>query len=170
MSFILETPRLMLREVTHDDLDFVAAMRGDREVMRHYPKTLSRDEAAAWIDAQRDRYAQHAHGLWLVLDRRSARPLGLAGVILQHVHGADEREVGYMIHRPYWRQGYASEAAAAARDWVFATLAAPRVISLVRPENVASQAVARKLGMCPRRAPCDHAGLRHMVFEIERME
>ena len=46
---ILETPRLLLREMSLDDLDFVAAMLADPEVMRYSPKCYSRDEAAVWI-------------------------------------------------------------------------------------------------------------------------
>ena len=63
MPFQLTTPRLHLREMTQDDLDIVAGMLGDAEVMRFYPKVLSRAEAAQWIDRQIDRYRQDGHGL-----------------------------------------------------------------------------------------------------------
>ncbi len=50
---ILETPRLRLREMTDADLDAVAALLGDPEVMRHYPRPKSRAEAQEWIDCNR---------------------------------------------------------------------------------------------------------------------
>ncbi len=65
---ILETPRLMIREMSLGDLDFVATLLADPEVMRYYPKCYSREEAGAWIQRQINRYAKHGHGLWLVLD------------------------------------------------------------------------------------------------------
>ena len=66
---ILETPRLILREMSLDDLDFVATMLADSEVMRYYPKCYSREEAQTWVQRQIKRYTRHGHGLWLVLDK-----------------------------------------------------------------------------------------------------
>lgn len=47
MKIILETPRLLLREMTLDDLDFVATMLADPEVMRYYPRCCTREESEA---------------------------------------------------------------------------------------------------------------------------
>ncbi len=91
------------------------------------------------------------------------------GLVRQHINGADECEVGYLIHQPYWRHGFASEGALACRDYAFKTCHVPRVISLVRPENAASQGVARKLGMeVIGRAP--HGGFEHLVFAVTNPE
>src|SRR3954462_1166044 len=106
---ILVTPRLALREVTLDDLDFVAAMLADPEVMRFYPRRYSREEAEGWIRREVDRYARWGHGRWLVLDRSTGQPVGQVGLTLQAVEGVEEPEVGYLIHRPFWRQGLATE-------------------------------------------------------------
>jgi len=151
MKVILQTPRLLLREMDHGDLDFMAEMLGNPEVMRHYPKTEVRAGAAANIQRQMDRYAQWGYGPWLVLSKETGQPLGRVGLLRQVVEGVEEVEVGYMIHRPFWRQGFAFEAAAACRDYVFHTLGRDRVISLIRPENLPSQAVARKMGMQPEK-------------------
>ena len=85
--------------------------------------------------------------------------------VRQTVNGAEECEVGYLIHRPFWRHGFATEGARACRDYAFTTLGKPRVVSLVRPDNSASQAVARNLGMeVIGRAP--HGGYEHLVFAV----
>lgn len=164
---ILETDRLALREVTPDDLDFLAEIMADPEVMRFYPQVYARAEARAWIDRQLAHYAGHGHGNWLVLDRIAGRPVGRCGLTYQDVDGTPEPEIGYVIHKPFWRRGYATEAALAVRDWAFAVKGLARVISLVRPENVPSQGVARKLGMVPE-GETDHAGMRHLVFAVRR--
>jgi RimJ/RimL family protein N-acetyltransferase len=168
MDPILVTSRLLLREMSRDDLDFVAAMLADPDVMRFYPKSYSREEAAAWIDRQVDRYARHGHGLWLVVDRDGGEPIGQVGLTLQRVEGEEVPEVGYLIHRPFWRRGFATEAAVATRDHAFQSLGRSRVSSLIRPENVPSQGVARKMGMEPVGRTVIHGGFEHLVFSVER--
>jgi RimJ/RimL family protein N-acetyltransferase len=164
-----ETPRLAFRELRPDDLDFVAEMLAHPEVMRYYPKCYSRGEAREWIERQLARYREHGHALWLVSDRVTGAPVGQVGLVLQHVDGRPEREVGYLVHRPYWRRGLATEAAAATRDWAFRTLPVERVISLIRPENQPSRGVAAKLGMQVA-GRCRHGGFEHLVYAFPRPE
>lgn len=163
---VLETERLALRELTLGDLDFVSAMLADAEVMRYYPQTYSRDEAAAWIQRQCERYARDGHGLWLVECKQTGEPVGQVGLSIQDVEGGSEPEIGYLIHRPFWRRGYAYEAAAATRELAFGALGKRRVVSLVRPINVPSQAVARKLGMRPE-GTTTFRGFEHLVYALE---
>jgi [ribosomal protein S5]-alanine N-acetyltransferase len=165
---ILETPRLILREVSLGDLDFVATMLADPEVMRYYPKCYSREEAETWIQRQINRYAKHGHGLWLALDKATGQPVGQVGLLIQRLHGIEEKEVGYLIHRPFWRRGFATEAAGACCDYAFDVLGRKCVIALIRPENVPSQAVARKLGLEPEPERIRHSGFEHIVFSVSR--
>lgn len=167
-SWSLETPRLVLREMSLADLDFVAAMLADPEVMRYYPKCYSRDEAAIWIERQMRRYERHGHGLWLALDKATGQPVGQVGLLIQQVHGVEEKEVAYLIHRPFWRQGFAAEAAMVCRDYALTALGRPRVVALIRPENVPSQKVAVKLGMTPDEGRVQHSRFEHLVFSVSR--
>ena len=168
MKQILETPRLLLREMSLTDLDFVAAMLADPEVMRFYPKCYSREEAQTWVERQIRRYARHGHGLWLVLDKATGQAVGQVGLLIQQVRGAEEKEVGYLIHRPFWRRGFATEAACACRDYAFDVLGRQRVIALIRPENIPSQGVARRLGLQPEPDRIQHSGFEHIVFSVAR--
>jgi RimJ/RimL family protein N-acetyltransferase len=168
MAIILETPRLILREMSLADLDFVAVMLADPEVMRYYPKCYSHNEAETWVERQVNRYARHGHGLWLVLDKASGQPVGQVGLLIQNVEGVEEKEVGYLIHRPFWHRGFATEAALACLDHAFVVLGRQQVISLIRPENLSSQGVARKLGMKPQPRIVQHSGFEHTIFSISR--
>jgi len=160
---ILETPRLALRELNPGDLDFVAELLAHPEVMHFWPKTYTREEAAEWIRRHTERYARDGYGYWLALDRISGQPIGQAGLLAQPVDGVAEVGIGYMIHRPFWRQGYATEAATHCRDYAFGTLGKQRLIVLVRPENEVSVRVANKIGFT-RERETNYAGFVHTVF------
>ena len=170
MNTAIETQRLLLREMHIGDLDFVAEMLSDAEVMRFYPRCYTRSEAEQWLCRTTDRYLRDGHGLWIVMEKQSARPVGQVGLVRQSVEGVEEYEVGYLIHSPFWRRGYATEAATATRDHAFFVLNKERVISLIRPVNLPSQGVARRLGMVREPRPVIHAGREHWVFSTSRPE
>ena len=69
MRWILETARLKLRELVPADLDFMAEMLADADLMRYYPRRLTGDLSADWIARQRERYAADGYGLWLAIGR-----------------------------------------------------------------------------------------------------
>lgn len=167
MPVRIETARTFMREILGNDFDFLLRMMSDPEVMRYYPRPYAERDVRDFINRMRQRYRDDRCGLWLVLDRESGEPLGRVGLLRQPVNGSDEYEVGYMIHRPFWRRGFATEAATAVRDWAFAERRLPRVISLIRPDNVPSQGVARNLGMTIV-GRTDQAGVAHDVFAVNR--
>ena len=164
--FRLETPRTFMREILGNDADFLLAMMSDPVVMRFYPKPADARDVREFINRMRTCYKDDGCGLWMVIDRESGQPLGRVGLVRQHVNGVDEFEIGYMINRPFWRRGLATEAAVAVRDYAFTDRRLPRVISLIRPENIPSQGVARKLGMDVVDT-WTHAGLEHHVFAVQ---
>jgi len=165
---VLDTPRLHLREMGMGDLDFLAVLLAHPEVMRYYPACCSREESENWLRRQQHRYARNGFGFWLVLEKATGRPVGQAGLILQEVEGKSEVGVGYMLHRPFWGRGLATEAAAAGRDHAFDTLGCSKLLCLVRPENDPSQAVARRLGMTER-GRTEYAGFEHLIFALDRV-
>jgi RimJ/RimL family protein N-acetyltransferase len=167
MKFVLETDRLRLRELTGDDLDFVASVVGDPQVMRYYPQVYSRKEAREWIERQLRRYRDVGYGLWLAADRPTGEPRGLVGLIQQDVDGMPRPEIAYIIHRPFWNRGLAFEAGMEIRRHAFEDRGLPRVISLIRPDNLPSQGVARKLGMHIEGRTMFH-GLPHFIFGMGR--
>src|SRR2546426_5886366 len=75
----------------------------------------------------------------------------------------EEFGLGYIIDQPFWRMGYATEAAEGSRDYCFRKLGKRRVVALIRPENVPSLGVARKLGMTLEKRT-HYADYEHLVF------
>jgi [ribosomal protein S5]-alanine N-acetyltransferase len=162
-GLVLETARLRLRELASGDLDFVAGMLADPEVARYYEKTFTRDDAEDWLRRQQARYARDGHGLWLAVDRATGAPVGQVGLVLQEVEGQMLPEIGWLLDRPFWGRGYASEAAAATREAAFARWRYPAVISLIRPVNERSRRVAERIGMQAGRLVSFH-GYEHIVY------
>ena len=166
MQVIVETPRLRLREMVAEDLDFVATMLAEPEVSRYYERRFSRQDAQVWLDRQLARYARDGHGLWLVETRDTGEPVGQVGLAIQDVDGERHPEIGWLLHRPCWGRGYATEAGSAARDLAFDRWRYPYVISLIRPVNLPSRRVAERLGMKPGRQVNFH-GFIHLVYSID---
>ena len=161
------TARLSFARVTLDDLDFLSGIFGDPLTMRFYPKVYDRAEVEERLLLQIDRYARDGHGLWLVRERETVRPCAFVGLCRREIDGEALDEIGYLVHRAFWRRGYASEAAIGVRDWAFSTPGRERVISLIRPVNVPSRGVALRLGM--RRAGATvYAGWAHDIWAVSR--
>lgn len=163
--FMLETERLTIRELEMDDLDFVAAMLSDPETMRFWPRPFNRDEAEAWIERHQGRYLDHGYGYWVVVRKADGYPIGQAGLLHQEFGARIEVGLGYILHRPFWGQGYAFEAATACLDHGFRVLGLERIVALIRPENLASIRLAERLKLV-RTGSTTFSDLAHDVYEI----
>jgi ribosomal-protein-alanine N-acetyltransferase len=155
-AIVVRTDRLILRELTLDDVDSLFEVLGDPVAMEHYPAPRTRAETAAWIQWALASYERNGFGLWAVERATDGKFLGDCGPMLQPVEGASVPEIGYHIVRREWGRGYATEAAVACRDLVLGRLGFERVVSIVAPENLASRRVAEKV----------HRTMREFVWEI----
>jgi hypothetical protein len=82
---ILETPRLILRELVPDDVDALARILSDRETMRFYPTSFDRPAVKDWIARNRTRYAKDGHGLWAMTLKSTGELIGDCGLTVQDV-------------------------------------------------------------------------------------
>jgi len=138
----LTTERLVLRGLREDDLDAYAAAVGDPEVMAFVGRNrpLSRGEAWREIAMFLGGWALHGLGQWAVERRADGMLLGRAG--LWHPPDWPGLEVGWVLGRAHWGQGYATEAGGAAVAWAGDV----DLVSLIAPGNARSVRVAAKLG------------------------
>jgi RimJ/RimL family protein N-acetyltransferase len=141
------TARLLFREMTVADLDAMAALLGDPIVMAYYARPKDRAEALAWIEWNQRLYREHGFGLWIVEERESGQFVGDCGLTPQAVDGPLEIEVGYHVVTALQGRGYATEAAAACRDYARDVLGLDRLIAIIHRDNRASQRVAEKIGL-----------------------
>jgi RimJ/RimL family protein N-acetyltransferase len=153
------TARLSFRQMTEDDLDDMAALLGDPHVMRYYPNPKTREEALAWIDWNQQLYQQEGCGLWVVTLRTTGEFVGDCGLTPQEIEGVTDQEVGYHVRADLQGNGYATEAAAACRDYARDILDAQRLIAIIRQDNQASQRVAEKIDLLFERDAISRSGL-----------
>jgi RimJ/RimL family protein N-acetyltransferase len=162
----IPTKRLAFRQMTADDLDDMAALLGDPDVMRYYTRPKDPDEAMAWIDWNQRLYRQEGFGLWLLTLRATGEFVGDCGLTPQEVDGTIDVEVGYHIRADLQGHGYATEAAAACRDYVRHTLHLERLIAIIHPDNVPSQRVAEKTGLTHERDTTSGSGQSVRIYAM----
>ena len=102
----LETERLIFRHLVPADLDALAAIQGDPEVMRYFPSgPRSREETGRDLERCIALQAEHGFSLWATLDRASGLLIGRCGLLPQHLGDRDEVEIAYLIARGRWGKG-----------------------------------------------------------------
>lgn len=170
---ILETERLRLREMNAQDLPALRAILQDNETMAAYKGAFDEEMVRAWLNRMLERYRDDGFGLWAVELQTGGEPIGQCGLTLQWIDDAEVLEVGYLFNRAHWHRGYATEAAAACRDYAFERLGADRVYAQVRDTNLASMNVAIRLGMRVRSRFVKYyrgVDMPHLAFAIDQPE
>ena len=142
----LSTERLILRGFVPDDVDPYARMMADPEVTRHLGdgQPLSRADAWRQLALLIGHWELRGFGLWAVEERATGRFVGRIGCF--EPEGWPGFEIGYVLAREAWGRGLASEGAAASLAYARETLRRDAIISLIRPANGRSIAVAEHLG------------------------
>jgi RimJ/RimL family protein N-acetyltransferase len=164
----LETPRLRLRQFREDDLDAWARITSDPEVMRYVGGSpLTREDAWRSLGYLLGHWKIRGFGLWAAEEKETGALVGRIG--LYQPEGWPGLEVGWLVERARWGQGFASEGGAASLAYAFEALGAQRVISVIEPPNAASIRVAQKLGerFCERR---QLQGKQVSIYAITRAE
>ncbi len=176
-GMVIESPRLRLRSWREEDLDPLHAICSDPVVMATLGPCMSREETAALIGRVTATEQEHGYTFWALERQEDARLIGWCGVI----RGKDgpiagKAEIGWRLASDCWGQGYASEAARASLDWLFANLPDDEAWAITHRGNHRSRAVMERLGMAYRpELDFDHPGipaddplLRHVTYRIGR--
>lgn len=170
---ILETKRLVLREMTGKDFPALCKILRDPQVMYAYEHAFSESEAREWLDRQTARYTNDGFGLWAAVLRETGEMIGQCGITWQDWNERRVPEIGYLFQKAFWHQGYATEAAVGCREYAFGTLGMDEVFSIIRDNNLPSQGVARRNGMEPRGRLIKHyygMEMPHIVFSVNKTE
>ena len=146
---IAEAQRVFLRHFHVADLDAMAGVFGDPEVMRFGAGPQPRDWVQNWLrGCLEDYYQKWGFGLWAVVHKPDRRVIGFCGLTrFDDIDGQPEIEIGYRLARTFWGRGLATEAVRVAREYAFDVLVLPRLVSIIDPRNGASIRVVEKNGL-----------------------
>jgi ribosomal-protein-alanine N-acetyltransferase len=141
----IETDRLLLRMIRADDLDHLASLLSDPDVVKYVGdgQPTGRDEAERALESIIKHWQTHGFGRWAVVDKSSGVFIGFGG--LRSLFGTPE--VVYHLVKAHWGKGYATELARAALRFGFEKRGFDRIVAITKPQNAASIHVMDKLGL-----------------------
>jgi ribosomal-protein-alanine N-acetyltransferase len=145
---MLETRRLILREMTEADDEHLLALGRNPNVTRYIvgePPLTTRQEALAVLHERV--FPQYVHGLgrWACIEKSGGAFIGWCGV--KHIPEDGEYDLGYRFLEEHWGKGYATEAASAVCDFARRQLQGKRVVGKAMLDNRASRRVLEKIGL-----------------------
>ncbi len=177
----MQTPRLYLRQWQASDFAIFAQINADPEVMRYFPKVLSPKLSNTIANKCQQLIKDKGWGFWAVGLKECAseadRFIGFVGLNQTHADlpFAPSVEIAWRLHKDYWGQGYATEAAQTALQFAFETLVLNKVVAFTAVINEPSQKVMQRLGMIDTQDNFYHPMLKpnhrlaeHVLYEITR--
>ena len=145
---ILETDRLLLRQLTAEDSGFIFELLNDPSFIRNIGDRNIRtiDDACAYIvNGPVASYAKNGFGLWMVMLKETNEPIGMCGLIRRET--LEDVDIGYALLPRFWSNGYAVEAARATKDYARNVVGLKRMVAIVDPANEGSIRVLEKIGL-----------------------
>ena len=141
----LESERLLLRQITKDDVNEVFEMRSNPEIMKFVPRPLvtSKEEALEHIKLIQTKIEENTGINWAITLKGNSRLIGIIG----HYRISWENlrsEIGYMILPEYHGKGITSEAVKLLIDYGFKTMKMHSLEAIIDPRNHASAKVLEK--------------------------
>ena len=151
MQVFLETQRLVLRRFTMADVDNLAGLDADPDVMHYITGGIptARDEIEDEILPEFLRYYEHlaGYGFWAAIEKATGEFLGWFHFRPREGGGPDEAELGYRLRKSAWGKGYATEGSRALIRKGFTEFGVRRVVAEAMAVNVASRRVMEKAGL-----------------------
>ena len=180
---ILQTERLTLRQWQPSDYAIFDQINADPEVMRYFPKLLSKKTSDIIANKCQQLIKENGWGFWAVSLKDAAENkshfIGMVGLNKIHTDMpfAPGVEIGWRLHQDYWGQGYATEAARAALRFAFTELALDDVVAFTAVINEHSQLIMGRIGMTDTQQDFEHPMLdskhclaKHVLYKITKQQ
>jgi [ribosomal protein S5]-alanine N-acetyltransferase len=145
---ILETERLVLRQFSVEDADFILRLLNEPSFIRNIGERGVRtlDDARSYIlRVPIASYERNGFGLYLVMLKEMGESIGMCGLIKREE--LEDVDIGYAFLPEYWSKGYAVESALAVKEYARDVIGLKRLVAITDPENQGSIRVLEKIGL-----------------------
>ena len=145
---ILETERLLLRQLTTDDSEFILELLNEPSFIQNIGdrgvRTLA-DANSYILNGPVASYAKNGFGLYLVVLKETNESIGICGLIKRD--GLEDADIGYAFLPKFWSKGYAVESAWAVKAYAKDLIGLNRIVAITNPANESSIRVLEKIGL-----------------------
>ena len=148
-TYLFQSARLGFRNWITSDLQPLAALNADPEVMAFFPGTQSKEQSLAFIQRMQQQFTARGFCYFAVDRLDHGEFIGFIG-LSEQTYAAPFTpcvDVGWRLHQKAWNQGFATEGAQACLAYAFHTLALPKIVAVVPQVNLKSERVMQKIGM-----------------------
>lgn len=148
-DYIITTQRLGLRNWLPKDTEPFIKMCQDKEVMKFFPSTLSKEETKGLIERMKNHFLKFGFCYFAVDILKTKEFIGFTGLLQQNYESLYTPcvDIGWRLKQNFWGNGYATEAAKACLNFAFTKLNVNAVSSFTPKNNKASEAIMKKIGM-----------------------
>lgn len=148
-NYHLTTSRLGLRNWLSSDLDPMAELCQDEEVMRFFPNKISRAEIVEYIQRMQQHFEKQGYCYFATDRLDTGEFIGFIGLAWQDYEAPVRpfTDIGWRLRRSAWGQGFATEGAKACLDFAFGKLKLQEVYAVAPVINLPSIRVMQKIGM-----------------------
>ena len=145
---LLQTERLFINSPALEDIDDWHALHSDPDVMQYIDGARQRRTIRQWLKQDIAHQNKYGFSMGSVFRKESHQFIGRAGIFYRNYEdNQPDIEIGYVLHKTYWGQGYATELVQNIIKWGFVNLNFTKLMAITHPENRASQCVLEKSGM-----------------------
>ena len=148
-NYLFTTERLGFRKWSLDDLEEFALLNADKEVMQHFPKTLTKEETRASIIRFQKHYNNFGYNYYATEIKETGEFIGFIGLAYQDYESdfTPNVDIGWRLKKSAWNNGFATEGAIKCLDIAFNQLKIDKIISTCLLKNLGSEKVMQKIGM-----------------------
>jgi [ribosomal protein S5]-alanine N-acetyltransferase len=144
---VIETKRLIIREYSHNDIEKLNIILSNSITMSFWPAPFTLERTEAWVKTNMRRYKELGYGRWALISKDTGELIGDCGIMITEIDGTQEQDLGYIIHYPYWKNRFATEAAEACKEFALNDLGVKRLCANMAFNHEGSRKVAEKIGM-----------------------
>lgn len=170
----IETKRLGLRNWKEKDIEPFINMNGDKDVMKYFPKTLSRAETIEAVNRINQHFEEHGFGLFAIEEKATREFIGFTGFSIPTFNSFFTPcvEIGWRLKKEVWKKGFATEAAKACLNYGFEALNFDKIVSFTSVLNTDSEKVMQRIGMSQLgffdhpKIENGHLLCKHVLYEI----